>query len=184
MTHKCPDAYCGSCNYVIPNNGLAVIAFDFDNTITENTVKNRITGHFEYLMGTPSRRDLLHKLFACLHRRHVKLIIVSFNNSEVIQEQLEKNDLMQYFSEVYDRKTIWLQSIKTKQKFMQMYMRMFQISPNRCLIVDDQENNIRNAPCIVRHVNHQTGITHNDAINIISCFKRTYAKWDCVPNSS
>jgi len=177
MSNKYSNLYYGLTNYVMTKNTHAVIAFDFDNTITENTVKNNITGHYEYLMGTSARCNLLHKLFAYLKQRQVKLIIVSLNHSEVIEEQLKKNDFLKYFSEIYDRNTIGLKSIKTKQKFMQLYMNMFEIMSKNCLIVDDQEDNLRNAPCMVRHINHQTGITQNDAINIMCCFKNTYARW-------
>ena len=139
-------------------NGL--VAFDFDNTITESTIEPKYSGDGTvFNMGSASRVLALKKLFADLRKGGVILIVVSLNIRETIENVLAEYGLLEFFSRIYDRTDIWAKDIRTKQILMANIITRNQFNPALCVLVDDLIDNLVDAPCNVVEIRGPGGIT-------------------------
>jgi hypothetical protein len=137
----------------------AVAAFDFDNTITESTIEDG-TGDNEvvYNMGCVCRVNALRTLFRDLRACGVMLIVVSLNMRKNIERILDQHGLLEFFTAIYDRNDIWRIDVRTKQNFMQLFMDKYDVKASHCVLLDDQSNNLENAPCTVIEIKGPGGI--------------------------
>jgi len=139
-------------------NGLA--AFDFDNTITESTIDPKFYGgKTVFNMGSASRVLALRKLFADLCKSGVDLIVVSLNIRETIENVLSEYGLLEFFIRIYDRTNVWAQHIRTKQILMENIITCYHFNPKLCVLVDDQPDNLVNAPCNIVEIQGPGGLT-------------------------
>ena len=138
--------------------GLA--AFDFDNTITESTSEPKYCGdEIVFNMGSASRVLALRTLFVELRKSGVILIVVSLNFRETIENVFAEYGLLEFFFRIYDRTNVWAQHIGTKQILMENRIIFNQLNPVLCVLVDDQPDNLVDAPCNVVEIRGPGGIT-------------------------
>lgn len=84
-----------------------LIGFDFDLTLSCFRVYGR--AHFESLptvFGGTERVALLRRYFVFLRQNSMRIIVISWNFEDIIQEALERLDLMQYVHSIYDREVM------------------------------------------------------------------------------
>jgi len=145
---------------------MSLVAFDFDNTITESTI---VGDEVVFNMGDASRVAMLRTLFMDLHKSGVILIVVSLNFRKTIQDVLAEYGLLDFFFKIYDRNNVWKENVGTKQKFMEFLMAHNELNPALCVLVDDQASNLINAPCNVVQIEEVGGInmTHDHQIRKI-----------------
>ena len=137
-------------------NFRKLVAFDFDNTITQDIVGHDIHDKsYLDIMGGQDRLDRLKTLFENLERASVQIIIVSFNVHDYVRHFLERVGLYRYVAHVFDRffihkilKNIMpnqheLWGSHKKQYFMRNFVSVFCDTPGKqCLLVDDQQSNL------------------------------------------
>ena len=84
-----------------------LIGFDFDLTLSCFRVYGR--SHFDSLstiFGGTERVALLQRYFDFLRQNRIRIIVVSWNYKDIINEALERLDLMQYIHSIYDREVM------------------------------------------------------------------------------
>jgi len=87
------------------------------------------------------------------------LIVVSLNFRETIENVLAEYGLLECFFRIYDRTNVWAQHIGTKQILMENRIIFNQLNPVLCVLVDDQPDNLVDAPCNVVEIRGPGGIT-------------------------
>jgi len=139
-----------------PKKFHKLVAFDFDNTITQDII-GPTNHHKSYLdvMGGQQRLNHLKKLFETLTKAGVQIIIVSFNVEGYVRHFLQHVGLFEYITYVFDRYSIYRNLKKImpnqhalwkkykKQYFMMVFVsKFFHIPGKSCLLVDDQQSNL------------------------------------------
>lgn len=92
----------------LPNPRPAgLIGFDFDLTLSCFRLYSR--SHFDSLstiFGGTERVALLQRYFDFLRQNRIRVIVISWNYKDIINEALERLDLMQYVHSIYDREVM------------------------------------------------------------------------------
>lgn len=169
-----------------PEGPLPLMLFyDFDCTISQFHVFSHSQGkplpifvnefneqHVIGWFGGQERVERLRHHFETLANLDVKITIISFGWTGVIQKCLEWLDLKQYFRNVYGRDAPELQTVWCKKALLiGELMRAEGAVPQNCIFLDDDQANVemvqKTKKCYAVEVNKQTGIDDNIMESIV-----------------
>lgn len=121
-----------------------IFAVDFDYTITFNPVNAIVnTENSISLMGGIDRIHLIRNLFDDIKNKNILIYIVSYNKKEIITSFLKQIGIFKHVLDIYDITCI--QKFGSKKKLIDNIMVLNAVIPEDCILVDDEEKNIRNA---------------------------------------
>lgn len=109
--------------------------YDFDRTITVRSIIKDATLDD---MGGQQRLNQLHKYFAYLQDRKVKLYIVSYNLVKTIRRTLDKFDLLKYFDGIYGRDNTKFNKLGT----IRQIVKYNNLSMMDGIFIDDKQKNV------------------------------------------
>eukprot|EP01083_Nonionella_stella_P039082 106264_1 len=157
-----------NANKAKPNHEYThLIAFDFDQTLSCFQVFGDNTRSGLDLFGGKHRVQLIHRFLHYLQSESAKqghsyrIIIISYNFSDVITKRLKELNLFGHFEKIYDRHSVNKHGgYKTgKGNLLQMLARKWKVDFHRnTLLIDDCDDVIWHTHCQTVHVTNWKGM--------------------------